>query len=221
MLLRLTLFLSFSMLFFSCNQDLYIYANRLRISHKDYTIEGHLVEAKNVKNYHDDVYYYWSDRSKVFKTQGSGSGYLLDGDFVKYFPSGQLFEKGQFDRGKKIGAWTEWNEQGIIIQQSNWKGGLKHGKAFAKNEMTITRTTYKNDLKHGKERIYINDSLLTTNKYRSGRLLKFKMTYEEVDSTSHTNTITKNSMYNAGEDSTVTQKPVFQRIFKRKSDEDK
>jgi len=74
-----------------------------------------------------DRWYHWYHPHELHITAGNFSGRLLDGDFIGYFKSGSLKEKGQFKKGLKTGEWMIWYEDGKLSEVAEFKKGMRHG----------------------------------------------------------------------------------------------
>ncbi len=60
---------------------------------------------------------------------------IKSGNYEKYFQSGTLAEKGQYEANRKTGVWDYYNSKGELEQQYNWTSGkLEFGKPFSNIE---------------------------------------------------------------------------------------
>ena len=50
--------------------------------------------------------YYWYGNGNIFSNYGASGGLLLHGTF-NVFLHGKLISAGEFDKGLKVGTWTE------------------------------------------------------------------------------------------------------------------
>ncbi len=107
--------------------------------------------TKQVKT-QSDVFYYWTKKRKMHRTEGAYGGHLLDGGFEAYFPSGQLYEKGEMKKGAKQGEWIRWFESGTKREVIHYKRGVSHGVFIRYNEEGVVTESgsYKKGIKHGK-----------------------------------------------------------------------
>ncbi|MEM6263077.1 MAG: hypothetical protein AAGI38_11260, partial [Bacteroidota bacterium] len=83
-------------------------------------MERKLIELKNREGHWLAEDYY---RNKNLKVQT----YLInreipDSTFIKYYPSGQIKEKGHLDEGKKIGEWIYYDSMGTEIEKTTEPG---------------------------------------------------------------------------------------------------
>ncbi|UII80119.1 toxin-antitoxin system YwqK family antitoxin [Flagellimonas sp. CMM7] len=126
------------------------YANRKVINEKGYKeivyITDKTPQAKGKRSYH------WYKSRKVHASQNNYAGKLLDGDYVRYYPSNQLAEKGYFENGLKVALWTTWHSNGKVASAMRWKNGRRNGKYIQRDSLgTIVELgTYKKGLKTGK-----------------------------------------------------------------------
>lgn len=108
--------------------------------------------------------YFWFKSNKIFMTKGGFYGKLLHGDYISFFVTDQMLEKGKYKKGVKQGEWMLWNRNGSINKVVNWKDGRLHG---------ITRT-YKGD-KVLTEKNYDDGKLLTGEKSDGNFLKRFRL----------------------------------------------
>ena len=97
---------------------------------------------KKVK-YEDTLHYYWFKAQKIHVTQGNSDGNLIHGDFKAFYYSGQLAEKGVFDKGLKDGLWKTWYESGKLKTIYNYSSGILSGEYILYNESGDIRETGK------------------------------------------------------------------------------
>ncbi len=79
--------------------------------------------------------YYWYKSREVHYSQDNYGGELLDGEYIKYYYSNQLAERGGFKNGLKRGEWTKWHENGQVAQVSKWKNGRQTGKFVSRDSL--------------------------------------------------------------------------------------
>ena len=53
---------------------------------------------------------------------------LDHGEWIFYFSNGQIQTKGTFEKGKRIGIWSYFNEKGTLKQVSVFKNGVEISK---------------------------------------------------------------------------------------------
>lgn len=85
--------------------------------------------------------FYPDGRQLIFAVFGWGS---LHGDWVEYDPTGRITVKGQYRMGKRDGTWA-FRDQGIVGH-------------------------YKDGLKSGSWKYYLNDKLIRKEKWRKGEI---------------------------------------------------
>jgi hypothetical protein len=143
-----------------------------------------------------DKEYYWYHQNKINRNRGGYFGKLLHGEYCSFDQEKRLISKGMFDKGLKVGTWLNWHDNGAVAVNANWKSGLLSGKvyeyydtrslksvrefkkgkkcsahfAYHLDGKLLAITRYRNDLKHGKESIYVSDKPVV-NYYKKGELV--------------------------------------------------
>lgn len=123
--------------------------NRKFTSNKQYKevlfVTDKMPNARRQRNY------YWYKSREVHYSQDNYGGELLDGEYVKYYYSNQLAERGGFKNGLKKGEWTKWYENGQVAQVSQWKKGRQMGKFISRDSLgnIVEYGKYKKDVKIG------------------------------------------------------------------------
>jgi antitoxin component YwqK of YwqJK toxin-antitoxin module len=56
---------------------------------------------------------------------------LLQGEYVEYLISGTVSLKGKYDKGKKIGVWESFHQNGQKMSMERYKNGVPHGWCHA------------------------------------------------------------------------------------------
>ena len=171
----------------------------------DYSADFYIsLDDKKVK-YVDTLNYYWFKSQKVHITQGYAGGDLLNGSFTKFYVSGQLAERGEFEFGLQIGEWKTWYETGQLESIYNYENGVLDGNYFKYNESgkLIESGNYRNGKFHG-------------DKIENGETIEYKNGKRKEK---------KKKKIKEGEDSEEIKEDkkenFWSRIFKKKSDEEK
>ncbi len=125
-----------------------------------------------LKKVEPNRYYFWSDRTKIFKTYGAANDLVLDGEFTKFYSDGQIFEKGKFDQGLKDGVWRIWNNDGSLQKEEFYDSGLLHGEITTFFNDTTIIQEYRKGLQHGHKKWVYNDDVVKDEKYRKGHLVQ-------------------------------------------------
>ncbi len=213
-----------SVLFFSVVSDV----QKKIIRNKDFDIECY-VSLKKVKSYDSDKMYYWFKSGEIHHSLSSSEGLVLHADYVKYYKSNQLAEKGTFNYGLKDDVWRSWYINGNVKTSVKWKEGQMHGHFISYDSLsnTLESGTYKNDIKTGQ---WINHSTKDTLHYKNGDALKsadikregfFKRLmkpFKKKDSTK-TRSQKKKRTKNNGQKK-KDKDSFFKRLFKKKSTTD-
>lgn len=117
-------------IFFFTNTRAQINQIRYEVSVQDtnFTYRFEILTNKISKGVNTNVFYFWYANNQLHNTLGGYDGRLLDGYYQSfYLHSNNLSSKGSFNEGLKTGQWTEWYQNGLIREISNWKNGLRDG----------------------------------------------------------------------------------------------
>lgn len=85
-------------------------------------------DKKGVRNHHPSKFYCWTKAQHVRVTQGASAGLLLDGLFEAFYPDKQLAQKGNYQKGLKHGVWSYWSQDGTFYKKEKWCRGVLSGK---------------------------------------------------------------------------------------------
>ncbi|MBN1462689.1 MAG: hypothetical protein JXQ69_09365 [Paludibacteraceae bacterium] len=138
------------------------------------------VKVKNTKINNKSVYF-WYASNHIYSNKGAYSGKLLDGEYRVFGKDGNLITYGNFDKGRKTGTWKYWDNAGTLIKLEPWKKGQLDGWKCEYNAIgkLSTKSRYNDGLKHGKETVYLTDTVLI-NKYKNGELVPPKVKAKKV-----------------------------------------
>jgi len=167
MILKKSLFFLFITLFFlSISSDI----QKKVIRNKDYDIELY-VSLKKHSSFENNKMYYWYKSGEIHKSMTNAGGLLLHSDYMKYFRSNQLAEKGQFDYGLKDGTWKSWYTDGNIKTSIQWKHGHKHGDYITYDSLSNKQESgaYKHNIKIGR---WVNHKTNDTIYYKKGDVIE-------------------------------------------------
>ncbi len=107
------------------------------------------VSNRNLKDFQiqDSLTYYWCKAQKLLVTQGGVGGKVIDGNFLKFYHSGQLAEKGFFRMGLKHGIWKTWYLNGSLRSIYHYRNGRKNGNyaLFDEQGFILKNGKYAND----------------------------------------------------------------------------
>ena len=107
------------------------------------------VSERNLEDFQvkDSLIYYWCKSQKLLATQGGFGGRVIDGSYSKFYPSGQLAEKGIFKMGLKHGVWKTWYRNGVLRAVCHYRNGKKHGlfTQFDEQGLVLNSKKYLND----------------------------------------------------------------------------
>ncbi len=143
-----------------------------RISDLNFRYEF-FVTDKNIKPKQDKTYY-WFKGGAIHNTQGGTTGKLLNESFIKMYHSNQLAEQGTFKDGLKVGLWKTWYPNGIIETTQYWNDGHKTGaySHYNDNGILLEKGKYKKDIKSGQ---WIDCTRKDTVVYKNGIVLVKKI----------------------------------------------
>jgi hypothetical protein len=141
------------------------------INYASYSIRAEVSSSPLNFNAIKDLEYYWYASNKIYHTQGGFDGKILHGQFVSFYLSNNLKEKGIFKKGLKNGSWISWFENGKINEMTSWKRGLANGtfRTFNDAGNLISEAKYRNGKLHGSRKEYENGKLKTERKFKRGR----------------------------------------------------
>ncbi len=124
----------------------------------------------------NDVSYCWFKNNSIHITQGGYDGYLIDGEYVVFYPNSDLKAKGEYRKGLKNGVWKSWYSNGALKEVCNWKKGKRDGDYVVYDslgELSISGR-YSNNLKDGIFSHYYEGVITIKETYRNGRIRPVK-----------------------------------------------
>src|SRR5690606_16089089 len=138
------LLIAFSLLVSQATNAQY-YDGRIRIDSLNKSYIFQVMEGNRRTALKD--FYYWFKSGHIHKTQGSYYGKLLHGNYKVIDNDRHLLEEGFFKKGKKVGLWRSWYENGTL--KSTWR---KHfgfwNKAYALKEFDVHGNSIKSGLEN-------------------------------------------------------------------------
>lgn len=173
-----------------------------RVLEKDFYIDCYVAISPKKMKYNDTLSYYWFKAQKIHHTQGVSAGYPLHGTYSKHYNSGQIAEKGTFDKGLKSGVWRTWYISGKIKAVRHYKNGILNGnfELYNENGELVTKGHYKNGIQ--KENKAIEEEDEKSDKKKKQKVLK--------------NPFKKNSSENTTEDNETSEQNDKKKKNKRK-----
>jgi uncharacterized protein len=106
--------------------------------------------------------------------QLKGEGMFQDdkrtGEWIYYYPSGKVEQKGKYNsQGKPVGEWKWWYESGNLLRVETFLKGLPDGEMTEYDDSlnVITKGSFLDGLKEG-EWMYIEGDEKTVGEYRNG-----------------------------------------------------
>jgi len=125
------------------------YGKTRELHYSDYSIKFYLANNDIKIKTSNEVIYTYFQGDRIVRTQGEYDGRLLSGEYKELYTNKSLKQKGAYKKGVKVGEWKKWNEEGLLLEVSNWKEGKLNG-SFLKY--------YKGQL--AKEFVYKNNELV-------------------------------------------------------------
>lgn len=145
---------------------------RKQIHHDNYDITCYvsLKEKIPIKNNRE---YFWYKNGDIHYSYNGIGGPVLHDDYVKYYKSKQLAEKGNFKYGLKHGTWKSWYENGKLKETLTWKNGYKNGLYYEYDEKggLVWSGSYKSNTK---TKVWINHTIKDTTYYLKDTISKTK-----------------------------------------------
>ncbi len=94
------------------------------------------------------ISYYQNNTKEAVYTIKNG---VEDGSVEFYYPTTEIMEQGNFKQGLKHGKWVRWSVKGNKLAEANYKKGEKNGKWIIWDERGIKRYEmyYNNGIKSG------------------------------------------------------------------------
>lgn len=116
------------------------YDGRIRIDSLNKSYIFQVMEGGRRTSLND--FYFWFKSGRIHNTQGSYYGKLLHGNYKIIDNDRHLLEEGFFKKGKKVGLWRSWYENGTL--KSTWRKRFGFwNKAYALNEFDVNGNSIK------------------------------------------------------------------------------
>lgn len=123
-------------------------------------------DKKGVSFFDKRKMYFWYKSQTVHSTQGGSSGELLHGGFSMFYASKQLYSKGVFSKGLKVGEWKYWRENGSLEKVERWlRGRLLAVRMYSKNGNLKKELKYRGSVSISSEK----DSIVIINSKKKKR----------------------------------------------------
>lgn len=224
--IKITAFLILIAIIFSFTNDK---VQKKIIRNKNFDIYFYVSLKK--KKITDNKKYYWYKSGEIHESFGDVGGELLHSEYIKYYVSNQLAEKGVFDFGLKDDLWKSWHPSGVLKEEVPWNKGVKKGvyNFYSEEGVLIITGNYKNDIKDG---VWINGIKKDTTWFKDGNeyhenpkiikkrndsINKAAAKLKKADTTKTKKTFFKR-IFGQQKDSTQVKEPFFNRIFGKKKD---
>lgn len=86
------------------------------------------ISLKKVNHLNNKKLYHWYKSGEIHYSQSNIGGSVLHNEYLKYYRSNQLAEKGIFNYGLKTGVWKSWYENGNLKERILWDNGILSGQ---------------------------------------------------------------------------------------------
>lgn len=152
---------------------IWYYANGkqlMRATFKDNVKDGHYQRWHENGNIMEDCYYKNGERDSVYHSYtlagilASEEHYKdgrLNGEFKKWFENGQVYQDGQYVEDMMDGSWLVFYPEGPLAAKANFNCGTGVQTSYDLSGYKCLVTSYKDNLKHGREYYYNPDGTLT------------------------------------------------------------
>ncbi len=114
-------------------QEIPVYREVIVVT-KEQMLKFQIKVLKQTISAKSDLTYFWYSADKVHSSEGSYDGYLLDGYYKEFNPSGALIAQGTFEKGVKTGEWKSFYDNGVLKESSKYKDGKLNGEQKVYNE---------------------------------------------------------------------------------------
>lgn len=201
--------------FISCGTTYETFTNKRIVSNPSFREEFRVID-EDVKAKLNKTYF-WFRAQEMHSSIGDYAGELIDGQYIKYYRSNQLAEKGTFDKGTKDGQWKSWYKNGNLKTHQHWKKGSLNGKSISLDSLgsVIAIGKYKKGKKTG---TWIFPVKKDTIQYKKGKVVQ-----EKIKDTTHKSfwkrlfKKKKKSSKKVKPNETQKKKRFFSRIFSKKN----
>ncbi len=138
---------------------------------KVFSPQGHLfmsVEFKNDKKNGSTLQYF--PNGKIFKESVFVED-LKEGEERTCFENGKLVSVFKYTHGELDGLCSEWNAEGVLVFEGEYKQGKRHGKfnKFFDDGKPRMLQTFINDQLHGVKKAYDRQGVCVETRYENGK----------------------------------------------------
>ncbi len=152
------------------SNDFELESREVIITMDDETIHAHVLDDEKEIKAKSDLKYAWYTRNMLMQTQGGYSGHVLHGPYKSHYRNQQVRTNGLYHYGLKHKEWREWDEQGQLVEISNWEKGVKTGPFAEYREGELVKSgSYKDGKLHGKYEEFQDGEVNKTLKFKNGK----------------------------------------------------
>ena len=139
------------------------------ISHYQTGEKLYTIDYGDLRNYNPIDFYYRSEN--LFYSCYVGSAFDFEGQFISYYESGEIMEKGEYRNNLKDGLWVQYYDSGEIFSQTNYVDGHGIYSEFFKTGEIQESGYFMNNKKEGSWiSYYINGNKKQIVKYEGGKV---------------------------------------------------
>ncbi len=105
-------------------------------------------ELQKISNYYDSA----ESKTKEVYFIADGDSSQIEGDYKKYYESGELMAKGTFEKGKGEGSFEMFYPNGKLMRTTEFEDGSRTGKTivYGKEGNVLQEASFESDTLNGK-----------------------------------------------------------------------
>ncbi len=151
------------------------YYQNITVTQEDSIIQAHIITKDIDIDPKENTTYYWYTPNEVHWNEGGYTGNLLHGKYLLLNRNKNLLIEGFFNKGVRTKQWKQWYANGKLHTLTEYKDGKRDGihKIYSPNGDTILKEHYKKGIKHGKQILYTQDTIITE-VYKNGEKIEGK-----------------------------------------------
>jgi uncharacterized protein len=99
---------------------------------------------------------------------------LLEGEEKTYYEDGKVASVIPYQNGKIHGNYQQWNRQGVLVFDAEYKDGERHGKLnkYYDDGKPYLVQKFSHDQLHGIKQSFDKDGKLTESQYDNGKKIR-------------------------------------------------
>lgn len=133
-------------------------------------------EGKEISKLREGEWKYYHKASKVIMTLENYKNGKLEGTRTVYYPSGKIVDETNYKYGLKDGPYKKYSEKGIVLENAFFKNDQYEGEAVYKdpNDLVVAKGKFKYGKKVGKWQFFINGKLVNEENMDKQKKLQLK-----------------------------------------------